>query len=173
MRRDCFVLCHRPPTSFGILGIRLQLAPSKPICVERATEVISVNNWDAYDLFVHSPRTPNSPAVWSSAPLPSHYTWAYVCGQQGRWDCGRSTSVFRHVDLVYVIAWLTGAAGTTCCHTVGSCTPVSSHWRRHQNITAWLQPSANKGQGLVATTESRVNKRSSNLIRILPTEIRI
>jgi len=32
----------------------------------------------AYELFVHSPRTLNLLAIWSSAPLPSHYTWACV-----------------------------------------------------------------------------------------------
>jgi len=38
---------------------------------------------------------------------------------------------------------------------------------------ARLQRSGNKGQGLVAATESLVRKRSSNLIRILPIEVRI
>ena len=143
---------------------------------KRYCYIISLNNWDVHDLFVHSWQTLNSPTIWSSPPLPSHYTWAYVCGHQGRWDCGRSTSVFTRVDqldLLYVTAWLIGAAGATCCHSVGGRAPVSSHWCQHQNITARLQRSGNKGQGLVAATESRVHKRSSNLIQILPTEIRI
>ena len=150
---------------------------------------------------------------WTRQPfdplLPIQYTWAYVCGHQGRRECltgdrrrpwfprrvwGYSnaehrfnfrsvswavdssasvvdlTSVFRHVDLVHVTAWLIDAASATDCHT-GSCTPVSSHWRWHQNIMARLQQSGNEGQGLVATTESLVHKQSSNLIRILPIEV--
>jgi len=53
---------------------------------KRYCYIISLNNWDVHDLFVHSWQTLNSPTIWSSPPLPSHYTWAYVCGHQGTWE---------------------------------------------------------------------------------------
>jgi len=51
----------------------------------RCCYVIIVNDWDSHDLFVHCWLKLNSPVV-SSPPLPRHYTGAYVCGHQGRWE---------------------------------------------------------------------------------------